>query len=204
MTTKHVPAVVPAERVAQAILIIRGRKVILDADLAALYGVPTKRLNEQVKRNAGRFPDDFAFRMASDEVEALNRSQIAIGSRKHRDPRFPPWAFTEHGALAAAFVLNSPTAIEMSVQVVRAFVRLRELLRTNEDLARRVGMLERRAIVTEGDVRKLAAAFERPVPAAEPPASKRRIGFTDSGDRDGGPPKAAARRTRTRAARARR
>lgn len=113
-------------------LTIRGQKVILDADLAAIYGVSTKRLNEQVKRNADRFPRDFAFQLTPSEWAKVksqaaeppdNRSQIATGSQKHRDPRFPPQAFTEHGAIMAATVLNSPRAVQMSVFVVRAFVK---------------------------------------------------------------------------------
>jgi len=101
------PILVPIEHVGSRILLIRAQKVMLDADLAELYGVPTKRLNEQVKRNQNRFPEDFMFRLTRAEVEALNRSQIATGSQKHRDPRFPPFAFTEHGAIQAANVLNS-------------------------------------------------------------------------------------------------
>src|SRR5690606_26058781 len=110
-------------------------RVILDAELAALYGVTTKRLNEQVKRNTERFPDDFMFRLSRDETEALNRSQIATGSQKHRNPRFPPFAFTEHGAIMAATIVNSPRAVEMSLYVVRAFVHLREILVSNAELA---------------------------------------------------------------------
>ena len=119
----------------------RGRKVLLDAELAALYGVTTKRLNEQVKRNAERFPEDFMFRLSRTETDALNRSQFATGSQKHRDPRFPPYVFTEHGAIMAATTLNSPRAVEMSVYVVRAFVRLRELLATNRAFVRKLDEL---------------------------------------------------------------
>jgi hypothetical protein len=137
-------ALVPVEHIARAILIFRGHKVLLDAELAALYGVSTKRLNEQVKRNAERFPEDFLFRLSAVEVEALNRSQIATGSQKHRDPRFPPYAFTEHGAIMAATILNSPRAVEMSIYVVRAFVKLRDLLSSNRELARRFAQLETR------------------------------------------------------------
>ena len=114
------------------ILTIRGQRVILDADLASMYGVPTMRLNEQVKRNAKRLPADFMFRLTSEEVALLNAegnlSQIAIGSQKHRDPRLRPYAFTEHGAVMAANVLRSERAMEMSVFVVRAFVRMRAVL----------------------------------------------------------------------------
>ncbi len=95
MTTKAILS----SQISDAIIVLRGHRVILDADLARLYGVPTKRLNEQVKRNADRFPEDFMFQLVSAELEALNRSQIATGSRKHRDPRFLPFAFTEHGAI---------------------------------------------------------------------------------------------------------
>jgi hypothetical protein len=110
----------------RAILTIREQKVILDADLAAIYGIPTKALNQAVKRNLGRFPDDFLFKLAPGEVAELNRSQIVTGSQKHRDPRSAPYAFTEHGALMAANLLNSPRAVAMSVYVIRAFVKMRQ------------------------------------------------------------------------------
>ena len=138
-------AIVPSPaHISRDILVLRGQRVLLDAQLAALYGVTTKRLNEQVKRNAGRFPDDFMFRLTRSEVEALNRSQIATGSQKHRDTRFPPFAFTEHGAIQAANVLNSPRAIEMGIYVVRAFLRVREMLASNTELARQFAQLEAR------------------------------------------------------------
>jgi hypothetical protein len=136
--------VVSVEQITQSILVFRGQKVLLDAELAELYGVPTKRLNEQVKRNAARFPEDFLFRLTSAEVEGLNRSHFATGSQRHRDPRFPPYAFTEHGAIMSATILNSPRAVEMSVYVVRAFVRLRDFLASNRELARRFAQLEAR------------------------------------------------------------
>ena len=135
---------VPLDRVGRAIFILRGRKVILDSDLAALYGVPVKRLNEQVKRNAGRFPPDFAFVLTKEEGVAL-RSQFATlekGPGEHR--KYLPRVFTEHGALMAASVLNSPRAVEMSILVVRAFVRFRRILATNRALAAKVDELERR------------------------------------------------------------
>ena len=124
---------------------LRGEKIILDMDLARIYGVTTKRLNEQGKRNAGRFPTDFAFCLSNLERQLLteqiaksenpaNRSQIATGSQKHRDPRFLPYAFTEHGALMAAKVLNSAQAVRMSVLVVRAFVRMRHILAAHKEL----------------------------------------------------------------------
>jgi hypothetical protein len=136
--------VVSVERITQSILVFRGHKILLDTELADLYGVPTKVLNQAVKRNLERFPEDFLFRLSSAEAEALNRSQSVTGSQKHRDPRFPPYAFTEHGAIMAATVLNSPRAVEMGIYVVRAFVRLRELLASNRELAQRFAQLEAR------------------------------------------------------------
>ncbi len=132
----------PAERITQAILLVRGGKVILDVDLAALYGVPTKRLNEQVKRNVDRFPDDFAFRLSSTETTELVAFCDRFKGLKHSTVL--PLAFTEHGAIAAAFVLNSPQAVQVSVQVVRAFVQLRQMVEGHQELARRIADLERR------------------------------------------------------------
>jgi hypothetical protein len=103
------------EQITGAILLIRGYRVILDADLAALYEVTTKALNQAVKRNQQRFPGDFIFRLSRAETDNLNGSQSVTGSQKHRDPRFPPFAFTEHGAIMTATILNSPRAVEMSV-----------------------------------------------------------------------------------------
>ena len=166
----------PVESITRAILVLRRQRVILDAELATLYGVTTKRLNEQVKRNAERFPEDFMFRLARTEVEVLNRSQFATGSQKHRDPRFPPSAFTEHGAIMAATILNSPRAVEMSVFVVRAFVRLRELLASNTALARKLDELERKYQHHDEAITAILSAIRE---LTNPPATKRRgIGFT--------------------------
>jgi ORF6N domain len=137
-------------------------------------------LNQAVKRNAERFPEDFMFRLSRAEAEALNRSQSVTASQKHRDPRFPPYAFTEHGAIMAASVLNSPQAVEMSVYVVRAFVHLRELLSSNRELARRFAQLEARLDkkLTEHDL-AIAAILSAIRELMNPPPRKRRpIGFT--------------------------
>jgi hypothetical protein len=123
---------------------IRGQKVILDADLARIYGAPTKRLNEQVRRNIKRFPPDFMFRLTADEADSL-RSQIAtLKSGRGKHPKYLPYAFTENGAIMAANVLNSPEAVRMSVFVVRAFVKMRELLGGTKELARKLADLERK------------------------------------------------------------
>jgi len=144
------PVKVPQRRVEKSIHLIRGEKVILDADLAALYGVATKRLNEQVRRNRQRFPEDFMLQLTAAELRFLERelnaanlkSQIAT-SKSHGGRRHLPYAFTEHGAIMAANVLNSERAVEASVEVVRAFVSLRQMVASNAQLARRLDELER-------------------------------------------------------------
>jgi hypothetical protein len=163
------------QRVQRAILILRGRRVILDSDLAALYGVRVKRLNEQVKRNAARFPEDFVFRLTPGEFAGL-RSQFATTKTERRGGRQSlPYAFTEHGALMAASVLSSPKAVAMSILVVRAFVRLRHLLAANHQLATKLGELERRIATHD---KNIAALFD-PVPSlmAIPVEPVRPIGF---------------------------
>ena len=145
-------AVVPVEEI---IVVIRGERVILDHHLARLYGVTTKALNQAVRRNHERFPTDFVFRLTVQEVAGLtsqiatsnseiNRSQIVTGSQRHRDPRYRPYAFTEHGALMAANVLRSARAVEMSLFVVRAFVRLRRSVVDHADLSRRLDEMEKK------------------------------------------------------------
>lgn len=140
--------------VSQSIRLIRGHRVLLDSDLASLYGVPTFRFNEAVKRNIARFPADFAFQLTAEEHVSL-RSQIAIlktGRGKHR--KYLPYVFTEHGSIMAATILNSQTAIEMSVHVVRSFVRLRRILASNTELSRRLEMLERSVATLDANTRK--------------------------------------------------
>jgi hypothetical protein len=138
-------AAIPVERVEQAILRIRDEKVILDADLAKLYGVSTKRLNEQVKRNRERFPEDFMFQLTMEEARSTQRLRSQIATLKRgQHLKYRPLAFTEHGALMAANVLASKTAVAASVEVVRAFVRLRQILASNEELARKLEELEKK------------------------------------------------------------
>lgn len=132
---------IPIEAIAGRTLVLRGQRVLLDSDIAELFGVPTKVFNQAIKRNLNRFPADFMFPLSEQEVSS-NRSQIVTGSQKHRDLRIAPYAFTEHGAIMAATILNSPRAVEASVYVVRAFVRMREMLYRQPDLAARVSELE--------------------------------------------------------------
>ncbi len=166
----------PVADISRTILVLHRQRVILDADLAALYGVTTKRLNEQVKRNAERFPEDFMFRLSAPETVALNRSHFATGSQKHRDPRFPPFAFTEHGAIMAATVLNSPSAVEMSLYVVRAFIRLRELLSANSALARKLDELERKYKHHDDAISAILSTLRELMHTPAP--ARRGIGFT--------------------------
>ena len=142
---KSVPApdkeVAAIDSIASRIFVIRGHRVMLDSDLAKIYGVPTKRLNEQVRRNRNRFPSDFAFPPTYQEV-AILRSQFATSSWGGR--RYRPWAFTEHGAVMLANILHSSRAVAASVQVVRAFIHLRSMLAGHRELARRVDELEKK------------------------------------------------------------
>jgi hypothetical protein len=156
------------------ILFVRGHRVMLDADLAAVYHVTTKRLNEQVKRNSARFPEDFMFRLTADEVAELNQSQFATGSQKHRDPRFPPFAFTEHGAVMLASVLNSKVAVEASIQVVRAFVRIRTILSAHKELARKLDDLEKKY---DSQFKVVFEAIRQLMKPKAPEPPKRPIGF---------------------------
>ncbi len=134
---------IPTERIERLILLIRGQKVMLDADLAELYGVETKALNRAVKRNRERFPEDFMLQLTFQEVRAL-RCQFGASNIGRGGRRYLPYVFTEHGAIMAANVLNSQRAISASVHVVRAFVRLRALIASNKDLARRLDELEKK------------------------------------------------------------
>ena len=162
------------ENLAQRILLIREHKVMLDADLADLYGVTTKRFNEQVKRNLERFPSDFMFQLNDEERSAL-RSQIATSNNGRGGRRYAPYVFTEHGAIMAATILNSPKAIEMSVFIVRAFVQLREILSSHKELAAKLESLEQKVGSHDQAIAGLIDAIRQlmssPVPA------KRPIGF---------------------------
>lgn len=173
------PSAARPEEISRAILILRGRRVILDRDLAVLYGVTTKRFNEAVKRNAARFPEDFMFQLSAEEL-AILRSQFATSKIPRKDGRggvrYRPFAFTEHGAIQAANVLNSARAMEMGVLVVRAFVRLRELLASNKALAQKLDELERKYAHHDKAIVAMLAAIRE---LMHPPTPKHRgIGFT--------------------------
>lgn len=133
---------ISSEIIEKAIYLIRGEKVMLDRDLAKLYGVPTGAVNQAVRRNRERFPEDFMFQLTTEEVRQLNLSQIVIGSEKHRDPRLRPYAFTEQGVAMLSSVLRSKLAITVNIEIMRAFVKLRQMLASNAELARRLDKLE--------------------------------------------------------------
>jgi hypothetical protein len=165
----------PAELIARRIYLIRGQKVMLASDLAELYEVPTSRLNEAVKRNRDRFPEDFMFQVAKDEAESLT-SQIAISRPGHGGRRHLPYAFTEHGVAMLSSVLNSERAVQVNILIIRAFVKLREVMATHKDLARKIEALERK--YTDHD-REIEAIFEaiKKLLAPSPQPPKHRIGF---------------------------
>lgn len=163
-----------SKRVDARIHILRGQKVILDSDLADLYGVPPKRLNQQVTRNMRRFPADFRFRLSRSEYENL-RLQIATSSSGHGGRRYLPYAFTEHGAIMAATVLNSERAIQMSIFVVRAFVRMREALAANQQIIAKLAAIERRLERHDTDIQDLVEAIRALM--VPPERNRRPIGF---------------------------
>jgi hypothetical protein len=163
------------ESINSRILTIRGTKVILDRDLARLYGVKTLRLNEQLKRNRKRFPPDFAFQLAQEELTDLI-SQNAISSSEHGGHRKSPWAFTEHGAIMAANILRSDEAAEMSVFIVRAFVKMREALLSRNEMEKRLSQIENILLVHD---QSLSDIYEqiRPLLMPPDPPDKKQIGF---------------------------
>jgi hypothetical protein len=171
MPKKPSTLAVPVE---SRILILRHQRVILDSDLAELYGVPAKQLNQQTKRNRERFPSDFMFQLTIEEHNSL-RSQIVTSKKGRGGRRYPPYAFTEHGAIMAATVLNSKRAIEMSVFVVRAFVRMREMLVKNRQLAAKINELDRRLETHDTAIQDLIDAIKELMIPEE--KSKKRIGF---------------------------
>jgi hypothetical protein len=166
----------PDQRIDSLIREIRGQKVILDSDLAALYGVPTKAFNQAVKRNLARFPVDFMFRLTKTELENM-RSQF-VTSNPRGGVRYLPYAFTEHGALMAANVLNSSQAVKMSLYVIRAFVKSRDELAANSAMVKRLAQIDNTLFLHDSALRDLYQKL-RPLLAPPPePPQKPRIGFT--------------------------
>jgi len=166
--------VIPSKLIDHQIFLIRGQKVILDFHLAELFGVETKILNKAVSRNLNRFPKDFMFQLTSEEWDSL-RFQIGTSKSGRGGRRYLPFAFTEHGAIMLASVLNSKRAVEASVYVVRAFVRLREILSTHKELAQKLKELESKFEGHDEQIREIIEAINQLLIPAEKP--KRQIGF---------------------------
>ena len=166
--------IVQVGKIEQRILLVRGEKVIIDSDLAEFYGVPTKRLNEQVKRNGDRFPEDFMFQLSGEEKDQVVANCDHLSKLKFS--KALPYAFTEHGALMAASVLNSPLAVEMSVFIVRAFVKLRRFLAEHKELSRRISQLENRLADHDEQILTMVQAIKELINPELPP-KRRRIGF---------------------------
>ena len=184
---KSLPASVASDKITAVIRTIRGQKVILDSDLASIYGVPTKRLNEQFRRNRKRFPEDFAFKLTCEEAANLRsqiatassglgsmRSQIATASK--RNIRYLPYAFTEHGALMAANILNSERAVVMSIYIIRAFVKMREDLAANAAILKRLAEIDTTLLTHDAALRDIFQKL-KPLLAPPPDPPKPEIGF---------------------------
>jgi hypothetical protein len=165
----------PVERIENRILIVRGQKVLLDRDLAALYGVETRRLVEQVKRNILRFPSDFMFQMNKNEFEKW-RSQIAMSKSDIMGLRRPPYLFTEQGIAMLSGVLHSERAILVNIQIMRAFVRMRRLIEDNAEVARKLNELEKRMDNHDQNTVVIMATIKKLISAPQP-MKKTRIGF---------------------------
>jgi len=174
---------IPEKKILKIIMVVRGEKVILDSDLATLYGVETRRLNEQVRRNINKFPDDFMFQLTKEEFENL-KSQIATSSSTWGGRRKLPFVFTEHGALQAANVLNSSQANKMSVFIVRTFVKLREMALTNEKLSRKFIELEKRVSDHDEILIELVQEIRKLIDSPKPKGKPRSIGFIEPGKRE--------------------
>jgi hypothetical protein len=178
--TEKKETVIPDEMLMSKIMVIREKRVMIDKDLAELYGVPTKRLNEQVKRNIKRFPEDFMF-----QLNEIEKEEVVAKCDHLKGIRFSPqlpYVFTEHGAVMLASVLNSDRAIEVNVQVVRIFTRMREMLLANKDILLKLEQLERQVVKNSEDIKMIFAVLRKLVtPVPEP---RIRIGFRRKNDRD--------------------
>ena len=173
MAKKKTDIAIPDEIIMNKILIIRGKKVMIDTDLAELYGVTTKRLNEQVKRNIKRFPEDFMFQLTQQEKESLIEHIVHLNKLKF-SPNLP-FVFTEHGAVMLASVLNSERAIEVNIQIVRIFTQIREMLLTNKDILLKLEQLENNVTRHNKEIQYIFEALKQLLnPTAEP---RKRIGY---------------------------
>jgi len=173
-------SLLPTDRIQALILMVRGHRVLRDRDLAVLYGVETKALNQAVRRNRDRFPPDFMFQLTAGEVAELNRSQTVTGSQKHRDPRFRPYAFSEQGVAMLSSVLRSKRAVTVNIEIMRAFVHLREMLASNRELAQKLSELERHIAGHDKQIQAIFEAIRQLISPVK--TSRRQIGFKAKGE----------------------
>jgi hypothetical protein len=171
--------IIPAGKIENRILMIRGEKVVIDADLAEFYGVSTKRLNEQVKRNKGRFPEDFMFQLNADEKSEVVAKCDHLQKLKYS--KISPYAFTEHGAIMAASILNSSQAIAASIFIVRAFVKLRQTITEHKELSQRISQIERQLTGHDNQITAIIETIKKLIQPTPMP-KKRRIGFVTDKD----------------------
>lgn len=167
--------VVPMEIIEGKILLVRGRKAMLDKDLALLYGVETRTLNQAVKRNTNRFPEDFMFQLSKEEMEDW-RSQIVISNKERMGLRKRPYAFTENGVAMLSSVLNSERAIEVNIQIMRTFTKLREIISTHKELAHKLAQLESKMEKHDDEIKVIFSAI-RQLMAPPPEKPRKKIGF---------------------------
>jgi ORF6N domain len=172
----HELATIPVELIERKIYLIRGHKVMLDADLAELYQVPTRTLNQAVRRNRDRFPDDFMFQLSREEAAALRSQVVTLEKGRGRYSKYAPYAFTEHGVVMLSSVLRSKRAVQMNTLIVRAFVKLREILATHKDLTRAIEDMGRRLDKHDQQIEAIIEIINRLL-APEPVPPTRRIGL---------------------------
>lgn len=174
---EHEPDLILIDQIEPLIISVRGQKVILDKDLSALYGTSTRVLNQAVKRNLDRFAGDFLFQLADDEWESLRSQIVTLRSGRGQHRKYRPFAFTEHGAIMAASVLNTPRAVEVSVFVVRGFVKYREFAIQHDEPSRKLTELERKVGGHDDDIRQIVATIRELMNPPSPPPKRGRIGF---------------------------
>jgi len=189
--TRKKTVLIDPEKLHRQIYLVRGQRVMLDSDLAALYGVPTKRLNEQVQRNHERFPSDFAYHLTAEELESL-RSQFATSkSMPNSGPgsggrRYLPWVFTEHGVAMLSSVLRSPRAVQVNIEIVRAFVRLRRLLAAPGELVEQLQQLAKTVDLHDEQIRAITNVLQQMMAPQDSSTEKKRIGFHTDGSAKAG------------------
>lgn len=192
------PAVIPFERIVSTIYVFRGERVMLDRDLARLYGVPTKVLKQAVKRNASRFPEDFMFLLTPEEFEVLRSQTVTSKTETRGGTQYAPMAFTEQGVAMLSSVLNSPRAIEVNIAVIRAFVRLREFLLSQAKLAKRLRQLEREVTSHGKAIGTLFDAMQELTSERPPAIGYQYVGGTQGDETEGKTVREGRTRYRTR------